>query len=60
MAEPKKRMTSSRSGNRKSHDHLKKINLSICPKCKEPKLSHCVCNYCGTYKGEEIIKTEKK
>lgn len=60
MAEPKKRLTSTRSGNRKSHDALKHQCLSNCPKCSDPVPSHRVCPTCGTYKGEKIIDVEKK
>ena len=59
MAEPKKRMTSTRSGNRRSHLALKNLDLSTCPKCKDPVRSHQVCQTCGTYKGEKIIDVEK-
>lgn len=58
MAEPKKRMTSHRTGNRQSHDRLKKQSLSICPKCKESKKPHLVCAFCGSYNGKEIIKVK--
>jgi large subunit ribosomal protein L32 len=34
-------------------------SLSLCPQCNEPKLPHRVCPTCGTYKGREIISTEK-
>lgn len=60
MAEPKKRMTSTRSGNRQSHDHLKKINLSICSQCKEPKIPHRVCKFCGYYNNKEVIIKKSK
>ena len=60
MAEPKKKMTSTRSGNRRSQLALKKKSLSICDKCKELKLPHEVCRFCGNYNGEEIIKSKDK
>ena len=58
MAEPKKRLTSTRSGNRKSHLALGKKSLSNCPNCKEPTPPHTVCSNCGTYKGEKILNFE--
>jgi len=58
MAMPKKRMTSTRSGNRRSHHALKPIKLAMCPKCKQAVLPHCVCENCGTYKNE-IVKSAK-
>ncbi|NCF74993.1 MAG: 50S ribosomal protein L32 [Xanthomonadaceae bacterium] len=56
MSVPKKRRTKSSVKRRQSHDALKKINLSKCPKCKQPVLSHTVCKNCGTYKGRQVLK----
>lgn len=58
MAEPKKRMTSTRTGNRRSHMAYKKKSLAVCEQCKEPKLSHEVCRFCGYYDGKEVIKVK--
>lgn len=60
MAEPKKRMTSSRSGNRKSKIFIKTKSVSVCPKCKSPYLPHRVCPTCGFYKNVDILKLEEK
>jgi len=60
MAEPKKRHTSTRSGNRRSHLAKKIKSLSVCPKCKEPILAHRVCSSCGYYNGKDILEVEKK
>ncbi|OGD57312.1 50S ribosomal protein L32 [Candidatus Berkelbacteria bacterium RBG_13_40_8] len=60
MAEPKKRHTSTRSGNRRSHLAKKTKSLSICPKCKETTFSHRVCPNCGYYKGKDVLKLEEK
>lgn len=60
MAEPKKRLTSTRSGKRRLHLFLKTKNLSSCPKCKEPVLPHRVCGNCGFYKGEDLLNLEEK
>ena len=56
MSVPKKRRTKSSIGKRQSHDSLKKIKLSKCPKCNEPVMSHVVCKKCGTYKGKTVLK----
>jgi len=56
MAEPKKRLTSTRSGNRQSKDALKARSLVFCTKCKSKILPHRVCPNCGYYKGEKILK----
>jgi large subunit ribosomal protein L32 len=60
MAEPKKRLTQTRSGNRRSHLALKAMKLSTCQKCNEPVKPHNVCTFCGTYKGEQVISIDKK
>ncbi|PIP21659.1 MAG: 50S ribosomal protein L32 [Candidatus Nealsonbacteria bacterium CG23_combo_of_CG06-09_8_20_14_all_40_13] len=58
MAEPKKRLTKSRSGNRRSHIAKKPNQLATCQKCKSKILPHHVCPVCGTYKGEKIIEVK--
>jgi len=60
MAVPKKKLSKTRTGKRRSHLALKKINLVACEKCKEPKMSHIVCPMCGTYKGDQVIDFSKK
>jgi large subunit ribosomal protein L32 len=64
MAVPKQRHTKSRRNRRRSHLGLKKKNLSTCPKCGEPILSHRYCPNCGYYKDREVVdvlaKLEKK
>ncbi len=55
MAEPKKRMTSTRSGNRQSKDALGEKTLINCTNCKSKILPHKVCANCGFYKGKKII-----
>ncbi len=60
MAEPKKRLTSARSGARRSHLKSRKLNLSKCPKCQEAVLPHQVCTNCGYFRGKDILKLEEK
>lgn len=56
MAEPKKRHTSTRSGNRRSHLAVKVISLQSCPKCKAKIIPHRVCQNCGYYKGNDVLE----
>jgi large subunit ribosomal protein L32 len=56
MAEPKKRLTSTRSGNRQSKDALKSNSLISCSNCKTKILPHRVCQNCGYYKGEKVLQ----
>ena len=60
MAEPKKRLTSTRSGKRRSHLAIKTKTLSECPKCKDPLIPHRVCPNCGYYKGKDVLKLAQK
>lgn len=60
MAEPKKRLTSARSGKRRSHLVKKAQSLSLCPKCKSYTLAHRVCPTCGFYRGNDILKIAEK
>lgn len=60
MAEPKKRLTSARSGKRRSHLASKPIKLAKCPKCNDPIIPHRVCKTCGYYKEKDILEIERK
>ena len=60
MAVPKKRKTSTRGKQGRSHDALKPVSISNCPKCGDPILSHKVCQTCGYYRGMELIHVETK
>ncbi|MGA2666931.1 MAG: 50S ribosomal protein L32 [Patescibacteria group bacterium] len=60
MAEPKKRLTSARSGNRRAHLLPKKISLALCPQCKSSMRPHHICKTCGFYKGTDVLKLEEK
>lgn len=56
MAEPKKKLSRTRRGSRRSHDAVKARSLAVCLQCKTPKLPHIVCPSCGYYKGKQVIK----
>jgi large subunit ribosomal protein L32 len=56
---PKKRTSSMRRNRRRAANFkIKPANVTLCPKCKEPVLSHRVCPSCGTYKGHQIQAAE--
>lgn len=57
MAVPKRKVSKSRRGMRRSHDALKMKGVSTCPRCKSAKLPHRVCPHCGHYKTVEVIKS---
>lgn len=58
MAVPKKKVSKSRKGMRRSHDALTPPNVILCP-CGEPTLPHRVCPSCGTYKGRQVLKRDE-
>lgn len=60
MPQPKKKMSNTRSGNRRSQIRLEKIMLIECKKCKFPITPHTVCRVCGFYNDQQVIDVEKK
>jgi len=60
MAEPKKRLTSARSGARRSHLAKKAKKLTNCTKCQAVIPSHQVCPKCGFYNGQDVLELERK
>ncbi len=60
MAVPKKRKTSAKGKQKRSHHALVKPSLINCPKCGDKNLPHTICATCGQYKGKEIIHIETK
>lgn len=56
MPNPKRKLSRAWVGMRRSHLALKEPNLSVCPRCHQPKLPHRICGNCGYYKGEPVIK----
>ncbi len=60
MAEPKKRMTSTRSGNRTRHQYLRRGASRVCQHCHQLTVPHQVCRNCGYYKGKIVVEVEKK
>lgn len=67
MAVPRHSHTRSKVGKTRMHKYVKRVVLTLCPKCSKPILSHTACKNCGYYKGKEVInvlgkltKKEKK
>ena len=57
---PKRRFSRARTRKKRAHKKLKSFVVSVCPQCKQPKLSHRICAFCGYYDTRSIIKIEKK
>ena len=55
MAVPRKKVTRSRRGQRRAHQHLKPVNLVACPNCGSPKQPHHMCGSCGYYRGRDFL-----
>ena len=57
MAEPKKKMSKSRTATRRKQNiKVKLVGVCICKQCKSPKIPHQVCKVCGTYDGRQVKK----
>ena len=59
-AVPKRKISKSRRGNRRSHWRLKSTQLVACPQCGAPARPHHVCLSCGTYRGTQVIEIEQE
>ncbi len=47
-----------RDRRRAANFKIQPANVTLCPKCKEPVLSHRACPSCGTYKGQQVTAGE--
>ncbi len=57
-AQPKKKISRSRQGKRRSHLNNLSVHLVACPRCRQPVPSHTVCSFCGYYRGQEVLEIE--
>lgn len=60
MAVPKHRTSRAKVGQRRNHQKARRVTVTECPHCHEPKLPHRVCPSCGYYNGMEIVKPKEK
>lgn len=58
MAHPKSRVSKQRKRKRRTHYKLEAPNVTKCPNCSAPKLSHHVCGECGHYRGKLAIEQD--
>ena len=56
----KKKVSSSRRGQRRSHDRIELPPLMNCPQCRKRKPTHQVCPNCGTYNGNQVLTIKEK
>jgi large subunit ribosomal protein L32 len=59
MAVPKKKVSPSRRGMRRSHHAISSSAHHECANCGELKRPHNVCAHCGHYDGREVVAAEK-
>lgn len=59
MAVPKRRVSKSCKGMRRSHHHLAVLRINACPNCNNSKLPHRVCPHCGWYHGKEVVTAKE-
>ena len=57
MAVPKKKMSRSRSRQRKAAWKVSPPSTTPCPQCGAAKVPHRACPQCGTYNGREVVST---
>jgi len=60
VALPKRRHSVTRGRKRRTHWKISKVNLTPCPQCKQPKLSHRVCKVCGYYDKRQVVEIKAK
>lgn len=58
MGVPKKRTSAQKRDQRRAHWKITAPNVTACPNCGEPRLSHRICPSCGQYDGK--ARTEAK
>ncbi|MBT3238810.1 MAG: 50S ribosomal protein L32 [Rhodospirillaceae bacterium] len=58
MAVPKKKISKSRRGMRRSHDSLAAASYEECSACGELKRPHHVCASCGQYNGRDVVEAD--
>jgi large subunit ribosomal protein L32 len=57
MANPKRRLSRARRGNRRAHLVLTRTQLVKCTHCGVMIRPHTICAGCGYYRGRQVILT---
>ncbi len=55
MAVQQRRVSKSRKGMRRAHDHLDVATTTTCKNCGASIKPHRVCSECGYYKNKQVI-----
>ena len=59
MAEPKKKLSKTRTRSRRHQIKLNVVGIVYCEQCHEPKQRHHICKNCGTYRGKKIVDSKE-
>lgn len=59
MVVPRKRTTKSSQKQRRHNLKLKRLNLRLCPSCKNYYLAHSMCINCGYYNEKLVMGIQK-
>ncbi len=59
MPVPKHKFSKSRRDKRAAHFKVVPRSLSICPRCRHPKLPHTACGNCGYYGDRQVIAVDE-
>jgi len=58
MANPKRRISPARRGNKRAHQKLQAVQLVRCSNCGTSIRPHHICPSCGFYRGKQMIVGE--
>ncbi len=58
MAVPKKKMSRSRTRQRKAAWKVGVPSLTTCPQCRAPRRPHRACPNCGRYNGRQVVEVD--
>jgi large subunit ribosomal protein L32 len=56
---PKHKHSKSRRDKRAAHFKVVLKSLSLCPRCRHPKLPHRTCGNCGYYRNRQVLHLDE-
>ena len=57
---PKQKTSRGKTRQRRSHDGLRPVNYTDCPRCNSPKLPHAACDNCGYVRPGLSLQVKKE
>lgn len=55
MAEPKKKLSKTRTHRRRAQYKAQDLAVVLCKNCGKPARPHFVCSFCGYYDGKPVV-----